>query len=61
MLASDCRAPSAAFDGTGEVGAACEPIVRILGQRGSQNWVERGDFGSFAHDDGGWGSDCCET
>jgi hypothetical protein len=38
---------SSAFgEGAGEVGAAREAVVRILGQRGSQNWVERGEFRS---------------
>ena len=32
--------------GTGEVAAACESIIGILGQRSSQNRVERGEFGS---------------
>ena len=41
-------------DGTGEVGAACEPVVRILGQRGSQNWVERGEFGSYVGEGRRW-------
>ena len=33
-------------EGAGEVHAAREAVGRILGQRGSQNWVERGEFGS---------------